>query len=366
MKRRLSCSFIALIGALLLATPVFAQAAAPAAKPATKADTSFIRFGEAAKPRTPGTIRVATYNVLNFFDSDPATRTHSEGDAAPIKPEGEREAAAGAIRAINADVVALEEVESLAVVKAFVAKYLADMGYEHAVLIESEDPRGIDNAVISRFPIVHSEAYGQRPLGGKQPALEGNRPNPLAGNDMVFRRSPLRADIKIPGKAFGGGEEDSYQLTLIAVHHKSGRWSEYWRLAEANGVLSIIKEIEAKNPAANVVVLGDFNAQVTDAPIQAYLAGGLIDTFAAKSAQWSPSVVSHESGRRIDLILLNKNANDEFVADSPFVFGMPARPEGADWRRTAPPEGYASDHYPVVIDLKPGKAESTQPKNSKQ
>lgn len=362
MNRTLSCSLAAMASALVFVLPVFGQASAPAAKPEPKAGTSLIRFGEPAKPRTPGTIRVATYNLLNFFDSDPATRTHSEGDAAPIKPEGEREAAAGAIRAINADIVAIEEVESLPVVKAFVAKYLADMGYDHAVLIESEDPRGIDNAFISRFPITHSEAYGQRPLGGKQPALEGNRPNPLAGNDMMFRRSPLRADIKVPGDAFGGGDDESYALTLIAVHHKSGRWSEYWRVAEVNGVISIIKEIEAKNPAANVVVLGDFNAQVTDAPIKAYLEGGLIDTFAAKAAKWSPAVVSHESGRRIDMILLNKNANDEFVAESPFIFGMPARPEGADWRTTPPPEGYASDHYPVVIDLKPAKAAAANPK----
>lgn len=362
MTHLISRPFVALAGALLLATPLFAQAPATKPAPASKPDTSLIRFGEAAKPRTPGTIRVATYNLMNFFDSDPATRTHSEGDAAPIKPEGEREAAAGALRAINADIVALEEVESLPVVKAFIAKYLGDMGYEHAVLIESEDPRGIDNAVISRFPITFSEAYGERPLGGKQPALEGNRPNPLAGNDMKFRRSPLRADIKVPGKAFGAGEDESYELTLLAVHHKSGRFSEYWRLAETNGVLSIIKEIEAKNPAANVIVLGDFNAQVTDAPIKTYLEGGLIDAFATKAAKWSPAVLSHESGRRIDLILMNKNANEEFVADSPFIFGVVARPEGSDWRNTAPPEGYASDHYPVVIDLKPAKPATANPK----
>ena len=179
---------------------------------------------------------------------------------------------------------------------------------------------------------------------------------------MMFRRSPLRADIKVPGKAFGGGDDESYELTLLAVHHKSGRYSEYWRLAEVNGVISIIKEIEAKNPAANIIVLGDCNAQVTDAPIKAYLEGGLIDTFSAKASKWSPAVVSHESGRRIDLVLLNKNANEEFVADSPFIFGMPARPEGADWRTTSPPEGYASDHYPVVIDLKPAKPAAANPK----
>lgn len=362
MTFRVSSSITAFVGAMLVAMPLLAQSAAPASKPVTKPDTSLIRFGEAAKPRTPGTIRVATYNVLNYFDSEPATRPHSEGTAAPVKPEAERAAAAGALRAIDADIVALEEVESLAAVKAFLTKYLSDMGYEHAVLIESEDPRGIDNAVISRFPITYSEAYGERPLGGKQPALEGNRPNPLAGNDMKFRRSPLRADIKVPGSAYGAAPDEAYELTVIAVHHKSGRWSEYWRLAEAQGVLSIIQEIESKNPSANIVVLGDFNAQVTDAPIRAYLDAGLIDSFAARATKWSPAIVSHESGRRIDLILLNKNANEEFVADSPFVFGMPARPEGADWRTTPPPEGYASDHYPVVIDLRPAKAAAANPK----
>jgi endonuclease/exonuclease/phosphatase family metal-dependent hydrolase len=362
MKQLFKGTLISLACIFAVATQAFAQATATKPAPAPNADTSLIRFGEAAKPRTPGTIRVATYNVLNFFDSDPATRTHSEGDAAPIKPEGEREAAADAIRAINADIVALQEVESLPVVKAFITKYLADMGYDHAVLIESEDPRGIDNAVISRFPIMYSEAYGERPLGGKQPALEGNRPNPLAGNDIKFRRSPLRADIKVPGKAFGGADDESYDLTLLAVHHKSGRYSEYWRLAETNGVLAIMKEIEAKDPAVNILVLGDFNAQVTDAPITAYLDGGLSDAFAAKASKWSPAVVSHESGRRIDLVLLNKNANDEFLGDSPFIFGVVARPEGSDWRNTPPPEGYASDHYPVVVDLKPGRSAGANPK----
>ena len=115
-----------------------------------------------ARPKAKGAIRLATYNLMNFFDSDPLTRTHNEGDPAPIKPQEEREAVAAGIHAVDADIIAFEEVESLAVLKAFRDKYLGTMGYQYAELVESEDPRGIDNAVLSRFPIVKTESYNDR------------------------------------------------------------------------------------------------------------------------------------------------------------------------------------------------------------
>ena len=335
-----------------------AENAPPQAKPV---DRSTVRFGEkTAKPRTTGQVRIANYNAMNLFDSDPVTRTHSEGDPAPIKPQEEREAIAAGIRAVDADIVALQEIESLAAIKAFRDKYLADMGYDHAQLIESEDPRGIDNAVLSRFPIVKSEAYNDRKIGGQHPARDGNRPNPLAGEDIKFRRTPLRVDIKIPTNAFNlkGGEGEV--ITLLVVHHKSGRGADYWRIAEAKGVVDIIKEIEAADPKALIAVVGDFNGLITDPNGKVYTDAGLFDVFSGRDSA-DPRYISHESGRRIDLILLNKNLRTQLVEDSPFIYGMPARPEGANWRTTLPPDGYGSDHYPVVIDIDAKRAIGTPP-----
>ena len=353
---------VALLASLVLSAPCLAQAApaidapakAPGAEPAPQAkqvDRSTVRFGElSARPRTSGQVRIATYNAMNLFDSDPVTRTHSEGDPAPIKPQEEREAIAAGIRAVDADIVALEEIESLEVLKAFRDKYLAGMGYDHAQLVESEDPRGIDNAVLSRFPIVKTESYNDRKIGGQHPARDGNRPNPLAGEDIRFRRTPLRVDIAIPTSAFNLKSGEGETVTLFVVHHKSGRGADYWRIAEARGVNDIIKEIEAANPRALVAVLGDFNGLVTDPNVKVYTDAGMFDVFSGRNAA-DPKNISHESGRRIDLILLNKNLRDQLVDDSAFIYGMPARPAGADWRNTLPPPGYGSDHYPVVIDI---------------
>ncbi len=354
------------LSALSLAQPAPAPEKSAPAPGAVQADRSTVRFGEnTARPRTPGTIRIATYNAMNLFDSDPVTRTHSEGDPAPIKPAEERAALAEGIRAIDADIIAMEEVESLAVLTAFRDKYLRGLGYDHLQLVESEDPRGIDNAVLSRFPIVNTQSYNDRPIGGKHPALEAGRPNPLAGQDIKFRRTPLRVDIKIPGTAYGASEKDSELITILAVHHKSGRGSDYWRIAEAKGVIEIVREIEKNDPAARVAVLGDFNGQVNDQNGKIYLDAGLFDSFAGRDAK-EPRNISHESGRRIDLILLNKSLHDEMVKDSEFIYGMPARPEGADWRTTLPPPGYASDHYPVVIDFKPSAPQNPGVPNPKK
>lgn len=360
------------LGLAMSVGQVFAQATvAEPAKPSDASTTisrpqadaerqASIRFGEPdARARTPQTLRIASYNLLNFFDSDPVTRPHSEGSPAPIKPKEERQAAADAIRAIDADVVAVQEIESLEVLKRFRDEYLAGMGYEHAVLIESEDPRGIDNAVLSRFPIVHSETYATLDLGGVQPAMEGNRPNPLAGEPMRFRRSPLRADIEIPASHFGGTGSEGRRLTLFVVHHKSGRWSSYWREAEARGVVSLAEAVAKATPDAAVIVLGDFNAQTQDASVRTYLDNGFVDPFAGATG---PSSVTHESGRRIDKVLLGGRARGAVVTGGSFVLGMPARPEGADWRTTPPPVGYASDHYPVVVDLRdPAAAAKAEP-----
>ncbi|MGH7242029.1 MAG: endonuclease/exonuclease/phosphatase family protein [Phycisphaerales bacterium] len=368
---RIAASFAAVFLSVLMA-PVMclAQVApaiekpAPATPVAKTVDRSTVRFGEkTAKPRTPGQVRIATYNTMNLFDSDPVTRTHNEGDPAPIKPQEEREAIAAGIRAIDSDIVALEEVESLDVLKAFRDKYLAGMGYDHVQLVESEDPRGIDNAVLSRFPIVKTESYNDRKIGGKHPARDGNRPNPLAGEEIKFRRTPLRVDIKIPTSAFNLKDGEDEVVTLLIIHHKSGRGSDYWRIAEAKGVVDIVKEIEAADPKARIAVLGDFNGMVTDPNGKVYTDAGMFDVFAGRNAA-EPRNISHESGRRIDLILLNKNLKSQFVNDSEFIYGMPARPEGADWRTTAPPEGYGSDHYPVTleIDAKRGNGVPPSPK----
>ena len=55
---------------------------------------------------------------------------------------------------MNADVIALQEVENLDVLKRFRTQRLQGMGYTHTTLVDGNDPRYIDVAMLSRFPIV--------------------------------------------------------------------------------------------------------------------------------------------------------------------------------------------------------------------
>ncbi len=310
---------------------------------------SLRRFGIAKAPAKPeGSVRIATYNILNLFDAhdDPAL-TGDKDDAGMTKPLHESVAAARAIRAVNADILCLQEVESLEALTEFRDTLLADMGYTHIVsLAESGDDRGIENAVLSRFPIVHTQIWPGLELGGIHPDKYGNQENWFAGQPVAFRRSPLRVDIQIPGS--------DEPWTFFVVHHKSGRFSEYWREAESKAVVSFAGEITKEHPNRPILVLGDFNAESSAPSVKNYLSAGFDEIFANRPQ--TDAIITHESGRRIDLILANPAAKAQLLADKAFVLGTPARPAGISYRDLPTMPGIASDHYPVVVDTAPTEA----------
>lgn len=299
------------------------------------------RFGIAEPPpKADGTIRLATYNVENLFDGDdnPELSGRYE-DIDDTKPEPELIALADTIRRLDADVLALQEIESAAALDEFIQVHLPGL-YEHVVSIDAGDERGIEQAVLSRYPITHTENWPQLPLGGVHPDKYGDQENWYAGEPIAFHRSPLRVDVDV----------DGYALTMFVVHQKSGRFSEYWRIAEATKLSEMVGELTDAEPARNIAVLGDFNATVDQMPMQIFLNSGLIDAHAGEPG---PERTSHASGRRIDFILVSAALEPEVVDGSGFILGTPARPAGSNWRTTPPPPGYASDHYPVAVDLLP-------------
>lgn len=374
----------------------------PKSSPVASDEQATRRFGSPAKPRTPGTFRLATYNVENLFDDkdDPnLSGDHEDKDA--TKPTDHCKAAADAIQKIDADVIALEEVESYDAVIQFRDRYLKDAGYTYVASIDAGDERGIEQAVLSRFPLKDAKVWLHAPLGGTHPDKWGKRPNENAGKPIQFHRSPMCVTVEVPmsggGKAGeAGAKKDAaaepagtYKLTLFVVHQKSGSDGNYWREKEAHKIVELSSELTKADPERNIVILGDFNATMSQPPMKTYIAGGFTSAFYprvpgeetgratdeaadadnADSAKKpgdgktndgatprrnrgpDPRRVTHESGRVIDHILFNPAALKELRAESRFVFAMPARPEGADWRVTPPPSGYASDHYPVVVDV---------------
>lgn len=352
MRTFVMIGVLAAAGSLCTAQPEYEYAAADAMR----------RFGVAQAPETsPDAIRVTTYNVENLFDDidDPALSGDNE-DIDDEKPEHELKSVARVIRRVDADVLCLQEVESEAALLAFRDAYLADMGYEHVISIDAGTARGIEQSVLSRFPLSNPRNWPGKKLGGVHPEKYGNARNWHAGEPITYRRSPLLVDVTVPSDAAGNAEP--YRFTLAVVHHKSGRHAGYWREKETAELAQTLESIESADPTTNLVILGDFNALATDQSVKTYLDEGFTNVVEHRSKP-APAWVTHESGRAIDLILVNPAMKPEIVPGSAFVLGSPARPEGVNWRDVPTFEGYASDHYPVSVDVRPveGAAAASAP-----
>lgn len=360
-------------------SPGSAPGTGPGSSPA-KGAASPIRLGSpSAKPRTPGTIRVATYNVENLFDhkDDPTLKGNVEDMDLAAKPE-RCETLAKTIVATGAEIVALEEVESLEALTWFRDTYLKGAGFDHVASIQSGDARGIEQAVLSKFALKSAELaipVDQLKLDGVHPEALPAYDKGKVGKPIVMSRSPLKVEIVIPAekvsqllaeadeaqrvatkgakpkkeKVFAGKE---YAFTLLVVHHKSGREYAYQREAEAKKVLSVVQGLEKQNPALNVMIAGDFNSLPQHEGPQVYFTGGFIDLFADRK-KGDTTMMTHATNRSIDYLVVNKNMQAEVVMESRFILGTPLRAANSDWKSTPEPAGYASDHLPVVVDIRP-------------
>ncbi|MBY0307391.1 MAG: endonuclease/exonuclease/phosphatase family protein [Phycisphaerales bacterium] len=361
-----------LAAALFLTQPGMKdQPASPAApsqpaQPKPDDPASTVRFGRPEPlPKTAGCIRITTFNVENLFDDkdDPKlSGTFEDKNAA--KPADQLKAAADAIIALDADVVCLEEVESEEALGWFRDHWLKGAGYDYTASLDAGDPRGIEQAVLSRFPVKNARNYVHQKLGGRQPDKWGKENNPEAGAPFEFKRSPLQVTITVPNtsvadllKKAGKAESraESYELTLFVVHLKSGRDYDAQRAAEAEGVVRLIETLTHQNQSANVLVLGDCNATLNQGALKPFEQAGLPSIFADRNPR-DPLTMTHTTARCIDHVFYNAGIKPELRLDSRFVLGMPAIPDRADARTTPKPPGYASDHYPVSIDLSPIEA----------
>ena len=307
------------------------------------------KFGLAQAPkRTPGAIRIATYNVLNLFDhiDDPAL-TGAHDDMLLAATDERCRALADAIRNVDADIVGLEEVESLECVKWFRDNYLKDLGYKYICSHDVGYYRGVEQAVLSRIEITGSHVWPNAPLQSVKRVGQGFTPVPRSNEPLTFQRSPLLVEFRT---------EAGYELSALVVHHKAGGDFDYHREAEALRIVEILQELTKANPSRNIIVMGDFNAAPWDKSFRVYLEAGMIDTLSHRTTQGDGEALlykTHESNRVLDYILLNSAAHRELVIGSSFVLGTLFPPPSYDWRTDPHPPGYASDHYPVAIELMP-------------
>jgi predicted extracellular nuclease len=239
-------------------------------------------------------VRIATFNVenlMNRFDftgyRNDLTKDRSLGlfrikdeiqyremETARVMgiTDDTRQLTALAIADTKADMLCLQEVDNLDALNAFEFGYLFRMvgdGYRQKYLIEGNDTRGIDVAIMMRevtrdgekieFVALKSHAaLTFAELGLHNPALEAIN---IQANERIFRRDCLELDVLIGGKP----------LTLFVSHFKSKGGKRVGpdgqgdtlpvRVAEAKAVRHVIEQKFDKEGASSRdwLICGDLN-----------------------------------------------------------------------------------------------------------
>jgi len=233
---------------------------------------------EATNPRPPrpeaSGLRVASFNLHNWFTQFSGTFTPPgcanalavRGAQSPEEWERQKAKLVAALEALDADVVALQEVQNNGqeAIAALVAALNERMGTGTYAFVP--DPEGGLGCDAIKVGLIYKPARLE-PVGG---------PRALQQAD-TFERFPLAQTFR--DKASGG------VFTVVSVHLKSkgscdpadpdtgeGCWNRR-RTAQAQALLRWLPDLTAQD--ADVLFLGDFNAYEEELPLRTLREGGL-------------------------------------------------------------------------------------------
>lgn len=251
-------------------------------------------------------IRVVTWNVHDLFDAEDRIVPPGAEDLVPAAEEVDaklRVVAAVLVR-LDADLVLLQEVESRAILE----RLALAAGYGAARLVDGNDPRGIDVAVLSRLPLrAYASHAGELGPDGR----------------LLWPRDCVEAHA----------EADGRRVVVVGSHLSSALSDAGTRRAwQAARLREIAERVRADDPDALVVAGGDLN----DAPESAALASLLADGRWVDPAPAGTTWRGDAAASRLDYLLVP-------ASDARAVIGA-ALDGGAD-------VAAASDHLPVVLDL---------------
>lgn len=249
------------------------------------------------------------------------------------------------IRDVDADILGVVEAESRPLLQMFTDAMLAKVGgrpYEQVMLVEGNDPRGIDVGLLAR---------GRYPLV----AIRSHLFDTDAGGP-VFSRDCCEYHLRLP---------DGGLLVVLVNHLKSKGYGEPGdpigarkRRRQATRVAEIYRELVAGG-VARVAVLGDFN----DDPSSEALAPLLQDTDLRDISEhpafdFGPRRGTFKGGNerdKIDYVLLSPELFARATGGAVFRRGVYCGPRVRNPWQTYPtltaPLHEASDHAAVYADL---------------
>lgn len=193
----------------------------------------------------------------------------------------------------GADVLVLQEVENLNALTLLVRTELKALGYKEIVLIEGPDSRGIDVAIVSKYPLV-SKKYHQINLA------------PYSDRTT---RGILEARFSVRGKI----------IAVMANHWPSQANSDTTRMQAAKVLISAASKVKADY----VIAAGDFNTTVDDDinALKLKIEPAFIDTEVYGSAKSAPGTHWYKGEwESLDKIYLLKRKNNLKISEHRIIF----------------------------------------------
>jgi len=257
------------------------------------------------------------------------------------------------------DILAVQEVENLYTLRLFNHQFLDDY-FDRMVLVDGNDPRGIDVGLLLRSrkdskerkgfkgEIVAIRTHVDEPEKGKEQVSRGSNGFGYLASGALFSRDCLEVDLAVGEKT----------LTLLANHLKAQdttkasvkrRTKQAKRVAE----LAALAAEGGKFP----IVLGDLNVDLTakDKSLDALFKGSkdvLMDPF--PDGTWTHYYTSDKKTSRLDYILPRKGLN--VVSTKIVRMGLTTKCKqytGPRYPTIGQEHTEASDHCPttVVLDI---------------
>ena len=267
-------------------------------------------------------IRVATFNVHRLFDTVCESGACDPGDyealSSPQQLDVRAAQLADAIRALEADVISLQEIETQACLDALLARVGDAMPY--GVLGEIGSTASVDVAILSKTPL--------------EAVVRHRAAEPLAlpdGTLTSFSRELLEVHVRAQG----------VKVVLFAAHFRSKVNDDpVRRLAEAQAASRIVNALAVREPDALVILGGDLNDTPGSPPLDALtVAGGLIRVADDIPLAEQATYIYQGRGQSIDHLLLAPSIAATRVPRSSRV-----------WRAGA--SGYGgSDHRALTSDF---------------
>lgn len=240
------------------------------------------------------------------------------------------------VTAVNADVLCLVEVENRITLDRFNSQVVSQFGTAHAhnLLIDGNDPRGIDLGILSRLPLVSVRSH-----------IDDTYTTKNGKQEKVFSRDCPEYEIRLA---------DGKYLWLLANHFKSKGYgkadtSNAKRHEQATKAAEIYRL--ARKRSELVAVCGDFNDVPESDPLKPLLiATDLKDAMSHESYDGPPGTYK-TSKEKIDYLLLSPALWTKVKAVGVERGGIYAPRAGHPFPTVTSEKNQASDHAAVWVDL---------------